>query len=155
MTKLSFSGRTLFLSADPSKVQAQLDGRQPGDLDPMSVSALEHAPRAAAWARGFAGRFNSSADEFHRFAAPHIARMAVESIADASVRDTDDRLYDLLAGVIDECAAVSASVPEAPDTPSVTETPATGRPDASRTSTESIGQSASGAHSRARPRKSA
>ena len=28
MTKLSFSGRTLFLSADPAKVQAQLDGHR-------------------------------------------------------------------------------------------------------------------------------
>ena len=61
-----------------------------------------------AWAREFAGRFRTSADEFHRFAAPHIARMAVEAIAEASVPDPDERLYDLLAAVIDECAAMMA-----------------------------------------------
>ena len=90
---------------------AALDGRDPGDLRRTSVEALDHAPHAGAWAREFAGRFHASADDFHRFAAPHIARMAVEAIAEASVPDADGRLYDLLAAVIDECTATSSAVP--------------------------------------------
>jgi hypothetical protein len=86
---------------------AVLDGREPGDLQATSVEALERAPEAAAWARQFVGRFRTSTDEFHRFAAPHIARMAVDAIAEACVPDPDARLYDLLAAVIGECAALS------------------------------------------------
>ena len=59
---------------------AGLDGRDPGGLEPASVAALDHAPRAAAWAREFVGRFHTSADDFHRFAAPHVARTAVEAV---------------------------------------------------------------------------
>jgi hypothetical protein len=88
---------------------AVLDGREPGDLQATSVEALERAPEAAAWARQFVGRFRTSTDEFHRFAAPHIARMAVDAIAEACVPDPDARLYDLLAAVIGECAALSAA----------------------------------------------
>jgi hypothetical protein len=99
------------------------DGRQPGDLQPSSLMALDRAPQAAAWAREFVGRFDTSADEFRRFAAPHIARMAVEAIAEACVPDPDERLYDLLAGVIDECVAVCPVVAGAPDAPSDTSAP--------------------------------
>jgi hypothetical protein len=90
---------------------ATLDGRERGELETNSVDALDRAPHAATWAREFVGRFHSSADEFHRFAAPHIARMAVEAIAEAAVADPDERLYDLLAEVIGECAALCAAVP--------------------------------------------
>jgi hypothetical protein len=83
---------------------APLEGRQPGDLQSSSVAALDRAPHAAAWAREFVGRFHTSADEFHRFAAPHIARTAVQSIAEACVPDPDARLYDVLAAVVAECA---------------------------------------------------
>jgi hypothetical protein len=91
---------------------ARLEGRPPDDLQTASVSALEQAPRSAAWAREFSGRFNTSADEFQRFAAPHIARMAVQSIAEAAVADPDARLYDLLAAVIHECSSVCHPAPE-------------------------------------------
>jgi hypothetical protein len=97
---------------------AALDGREPGDLDATSVAALDRAPHASAWAREFAGRFRTSADEFSRFAAPQIARMAVEAIAEASVADPDERLHDLLAAVISECAAMSGAVPDSTMTPS-------------------------------------
>ena len=90
---------------------ATLEAREPGELEPRSSEALASAPHAAAWARQFAGRFRTSADEFHRFAAPHIARMGVEAIAEASVSDPDERLYDLLATAIDECAALRAADP--------------------------------------------
>jgi hypothetical protein len=90
---------------------AGLDGRDPGGLEPASVAALDQVPRAAAWAREFVGRFHTSADDFHRFAAPHVARTAVEAIAEAAVPDADERLYDLLAAAISECAAVCAAAP--------------------------------------------
>ena len=85
---------------------AALEERDPADLDPMTVAALESVPRAATWARDFIGRFQASADEFRRCAAPHIARMAVESIVESAVPDADDRLYELLVAVIGECEAV-------------------------------------------------
>jgi 3-isopropylmalate/(R)-2-methylmalate dehydratase large subunit len=48
MTKLSFTGRILFLSADPSKVRAQLDGARltPGDAIPLrnDISTDEITP---------------------------------------------------------------------------------------------------------------
>jgi hypothetical protein len=90
---------------------AALDGREPGDLQRTSVAALDRAPHAAEWARQFVGRFHTSADEFHRFAAPHIARIAVQAIAEACVPNPDERLYDLLAAVVAECAAVCGAVP--------------------------------------------
>ena len=93
---------------------ATLDGRPPGDFQPTSIAALDRAPHAADWARQFVGKFHTSADEFRRFAAPHIARMAVQAIAEACVPDPDERLYDLLANVIDECEAVSGAVPASP-----------------------------------------
>ena len=87
---------------------AALDGRQPGALHASSVAALDSVPRAATWAREFVGRFQASADEFRRCAAPHVARMAVESIVESAVPDADDRLHDLLVTVIHECDAVRA-----------------------------------------------
>jgi len=89
---------------------ALLDGREPGGLQPSSVDALETAPRAAAWAQAFVGRFHASPDEFQRSAAPHIARMAVESIVESAVNDSDERLHALLVGVISECTAVRDGV---------------------------------------------
>jgi len=88
---------------------AALDGSDAGGLQATSVAALESVPRAATWAREFVGRFGATAEEFQRCAAPHIARMAVESIVESSVPDADARLYALLSGVIEECAAVRAT----------------------------------------------
>src|SRR4029079_16584375 len=51
---------------------ALVEGREPCGLQPSSVAALESAPRAAAWAHDFVGRFQASAEEFQRSAAPHI-----------------------------------------------------------------------------------
>jgi hypothetical protein len=93
---------------------ADLDGRPPHHLHRESAEALDSAPHAAAWAREFVGRFHTSADEFHRYAAPHIARTAVAAIAEACVPDPDERLHDLLAAVIEECAALSVAASVAP-----------------------------------------
>jgi len=90
---------------------AALEGREPTRLDATSTAALDSAPHAAAWARQFVGRFHTSDDEFDRRAAPHIVRMAVEAIAESSVSDPYERLHDLLATVIDECAVMPSGVP--------------------------------------------
>ncbi len=89
-----------------------LEGRRLDELSASSTVALDAVPHAAAWARRFVGRFDASPNEFRR-AAPHVARLAVEGIAEACVPDADDRLYALLVAVIDECAALRAVVPEA------------------------------------------
>jgi hypothetical protein len=104
---------------------ALLDGRQPGGLEPSSVAALQTAPRAAAWAQEFVGRFHASPEEFQRSAAPHIARMAIESIVESAVPDSDDRLKALLVGVIADCTAVRDRIVRDPiesPTPSTPET---------------------------------
>jgi hypothetical protein len=101
------------LSAE--RALAALEGRRSGELRPSSKAALESVPQAAVWARDFVIKFNASPNDFRR-AAPHVARMAVEGIAEACVPDADERLYDLLASVIDECAGVQAMVPD--ETPS-------------------------------------
>jgi hypothetical protein len=91
---------------------AALEGRDPGDLQTTSIAALDWAPQAAAWARGFVGRFDTLGGGSNRFAAPHIVRIAVQAIAEACVPDPDERLHDLLAAVIGECAAMCAAAPE-------------------------------------------
>jgi hypothetical protein len=54
------------------------------------------------------GKFDTSVDEFNRFAAPHIVRISIQAIAEACVSDPDQRLHDLLVDVIGECASMGA-----------------------------------------------
>jgi hypothetical protein len=89
------------------RVLASLDGRPPGTLDDRSRSALARAPRAAEWAEDFTRGLSGSLAAFRRHAAPRIVRSAVEGIASACVSDPDRMLRDLLAGAIDECAAIT------------------------------------------------
>jgi hypothetical protein len=85
---------------------ARLEGREPGELRPASIEALNSAPQAASWANSFVDRLDASVEEFRRFGAPHIARAAVPAIAEACVPDPDERLHDLLVAVIDDCAMI-------------------------------------------------
>lgn len=84
---------------------AELDGRPVGELDARSRQALEQAPDAARWARRLTATTGIRTRRFHR-AAPGIVRSATEGIAFACVPDPDTLLYDLLAGAIDDCAAL-------------------------------------------------
>src|SRR5262249_37262874 len=96
------------------RVLADLDGRPPGTLDDRSRSALARAPRAAEWAEDLPRGRPGSLATFRRHAAPRIVRSAVEGIASACVSDPDRMLRDLLAGAIDECAAITrGTVPAA------------------------------------------
>ena len=85
---------------------ALLDGRPPGRLSATSVRAMDSAPLAARWARSFASGPDSSVDGYLRFGAPNAVRVAVPGIAEACVPDPDERMYELLVAVIEECAAV-------------------------------------------------
>jgi hypothetical protein len=87
---------------------ATLDGREPGALAEASRWALAQAPYAARWAELFTGDADVSPRAFRRRAARRIVRLAVEGIASSCIADPDSVLRELLAAVIEECAAVVA-----------------------------------------------
>ncbi len=91
---------------------ADMEDRPQGTLEDESRAALASAPLAAQWARSFGGSDNDvSVEQFRRFAAPNIVRFAVPAVAKACVSDPDDRLYALLVGAIDDCAALCSTRP--------------------------------------------
>ncbi|HZD75106.1 MAG TPA: hypothetical protein VE776_14665, partial [Actinomycetota bacterium] len=59
---------------------------------------------AAAWASRFTTGIRASSRHFRKHAAPSIVHDAVEGIAQACVRDPDERLRALLVDAIEECA---------------------------------------------------
>jgi hypothetical protein len=87
------------------RMLANLDRRPPNTLDQRSRQALDRAPQAARWAQWFISDIGPSPKTFRRQAAPCIVRSAVEGIAQACIPEPDDRLRDLLAATIRECAA--------------------------------------------------
>lgn len=92
------------LSAE--RTLAKLEGRPLDSLSPASATVLDDVPLAANWARSFSGRVDVSVDEFRRFGAPNTVRVAVPGIAEAVICDADERLYQLLVAVIEDCAEV-------------------------------------------------
>lgn len=97
------------------RMLARLDGEPLERVRIGSMEALDAAPLAAGWARTFVQRHDVSVEEFRRFAAPHVAHIAVPAIAQACVPDPDERLVRLLAAVIADCAAYrDTSVAPAP-----------------------------------------
>jgi hypothetical protein len=87
------------------RVLADLDRRPAGTLEERSRQALDHAPHAARWARGFISDIGPSPKAFRQQAAPCTVRCAVDGIAQGYVAEPDDVLRDLLAETIHECAA--------------------------------------------------
>ena len=93
------------------RVLAQLDGREPGDLEPESRDVLASAPHAARWAVRFSDVAGVAGPRgFRRFAAPCIVTSAAQGLALACVDDADDRLRALLTQVIDECRSLISPV---------------------------------------------
>ena len=88
-----------------NRVLAELDGRPANTLEERSRRALDHAPEAARWARGFISDMGPSRKAFRQQAAPCIVRCAVDAIAQGRSAEPDDELRDLLAETISECAA--------------------------------------------------
>ncbi|MGH3385477.1 MAG: hypothetical protein ACRDO1_12925 [Nocardioidaceae bacterium] len=85
------------------RMLADLDGREPGSLRDSSRRALASAPHAERWARKFSRYTQVSVRRFRRDSAPTIVRCGVQGIATACVSDADERMYDLLVAVIDDC----------------------------------------------------
>jgi hypothetical protein len=87
-----------------------LDGRPDGTLEERSREVLARVPLAERWARGFERRIVGgcpvSVKAFRRLAAPNTVRCACEGLAQACVPATEDRLRELLASAIDDCAAL-------------------------------------------------
>lgn len=88
-----------------NRLLADLDGRPPGSLDDQSRQALSQVPHAATWAGRFTLDTPISLTAFRRRGAPSAVTQAVAGIAAACVQDPDGLLRDLLAVVIDDCAA--------------------------------------------------
>ncbi|HEY7274070.1 MAG TPA: hypothetical protein VH502_15160 [Actinoplanes sp.] len=89
-----------------NRLLAALDGRPAGDLEETSRRALVRAPLAARWAHEQAGSMPVSLRGFRRRGAPAAVLYAVDGIAKACIVDPEGLLRDLLAGAIDDCAAV-------------------------------------------------
>jgi hypothetical protein len=87
-------------------VLAELDGRPSGELSERSRHALDQAPHATKQAQEFRKGLKVSPKGFRRFAAPNTVHIAVRGVAEACVRDPDDRLRDMLAAAIAECEAL-------------------------------------------------
>ena len=88
------------------RVLAQLDHRPPGDLSEESRQALAAVPHASAWATRITGDVGISLEGYRRHGAPVTVQCAVQGIAAACIEDPEALLYDLLAGVIADCAAL-------------------------------------------------
>jgi hypothetical protein len=99
------------------RVLALLDHRPPQELEEDSRRALAQVPHASAWAGQFAGDVGVSVEGFRRHSAPVTVQCAVQGIAAACIDDPDALLYDLLAGAIEDCAALcpAAGANTAPD----------------------------------------
>ena len=85
------------------RVLNQLEGRDKHHVDPRTLDALDAAPHARDWARGFTALGWGSAGSFSKRSAPAIVHSAVSGISVAAVPNADDVLVDLLEDVIGLC----------------------------------------------------
>lgn len=88
-------------------VLAEMEGRPGRRMSAEARRALASAPDAERWARSFTREVRLSHKGFQRHAAPNAVRHAVVGIAQACVPDPDHSLYDLLAGAIADCEALT------------------------------------------------
>jgi hypothetical protein len=93
-----------------------LEGRPKHHVDARTEAALEAAPQARDWARGFTALGWGSTGSFSRRSAPAIVHSAVSGIGVACVSDADEILVDLLQRVIllcwSWCEPAAAAVPD-------------------------------------------
>jgi hypothetical protein len=102
------------------RVLAELEGRDPYSLSLRSRQVLDDVPEAGAWARSFSSGQPVSRGPFRLKTAPHILRIAVESIAQACAPDVEELLIDLLAGTIADCEALITATASSGAAPSKT-----------------------------------
>jgi hypothetical protein len=72
-------------------------------LSERSRRALDQAPDAERWARGFTREIRTTPRGFFRYAAPNTVRQAVVGVSQAYVAEPDALLHDMLAGAIADC----------------------------------------------------
>jgi hypothetical protein len=84
---------------------AELEGRPPSSMSPVTAAALAGAPHARAWAENIAPAPRASVDSFDQRGGPAIVSTSVTSIAHACVPDPEDRLVELLERTIQNCRA--------------------------------------------------
>jgi hypothetical protein len=80
-----------------------LDGLPKHHLDPRTAAALDAAPHARDWARGFTALGWGATGSFSKRSAPAIVHSAVSGIAAAAVPHSDDLLVRLLERCIVLC----------------------------------------------------
>jgi hypothetical protein len=80
-----------------------LTGQSRQHLSPRAAAALDDAPHARDWARGFTALGWGNAGSFSRRSAPAIVHSAVSGISSAVVADSDAALVDLLRRNIELC----------------------------------------------------
>ncbi len=69
-----------------------------------AAGALASVPHATRWAEEFTAEHHVTAKAFRKRSAPAAVRVAIVGIAEATIPDADDRLYELLSTVIDDCS---------------------------------------------------
>jgi hypothetical protein len=93
----------------------ELEGRPPDHVSARVESALDGVPGARDWARGFCNVGFGSPKTFSSRSAPTIVHSAVVGIAEAAVRDPEQRLVDLLRRSIADCATWMHRTSAVPD----------------------------------------
>jgi hypothetical protein len=89
----------------------QLEGRPRQHVDPRVEAALDSAPLARDWARGFTAIGWGTSASFVKRSAPAIVHSAVSGIAAAAVANSDEVLVDLLERTIASCRVWFAHEP--------------------------------------------
>jgi hypothetical protein len=84
-----------------------LDGELPAGLAARIRSAFDAAPETERWAREFIASMGAwSRTKFTDRTAETIIRVSVQGIAEACTPNPDDRLFELLSGVIEDTSRV-------------------------------------------------
>ncbi|HLT68736.1 MAG TPA: hypothetical protein VKZ72_01145 [Acidimicrobiales bacterium] len=88
------------------RMRDELEGRPPGTLGPDSRRALDRAPDAERWARGFTREIRTTVKGFRRYAAANTLRQAVVGVSQACIPDPDRVLREMLTAAIDDCRRI-------------------------------------------------
>ena len=88
------------------RMRDEREGRPPGTLGPDSRRALDRAPDAERWARGFTREIRTTVKGFRRYAAANTLRQAVVGVSQACIPDPDRVLREVLTAAIDDCRRI-------------------------------------------------
>ncbi len=98
------------------RIISELDGRPLDHISSRTKAALDQTPEAADWARRFAKEVDAGkhgtvrrSPKFRREVALNMVRYAVPAVRDACVADTENLMFQMLAGSIEDLHALSAA----------------------------------------------